>query len=237
MLVAEHISKSYPTPSGPLVVLEDVHLTLEPGQSVAIMGPSGSGKSTLLNILGALDQPTSGRVCLDGIDYALLGDGGLAKLRNQQLGFLFQEHHLLPQCTVLENVLIPFLAFGRASSADIARAKALLERVGLADRMNHFPGELSGGERQRAALVRALVVRPKVLLADEPTGNLDAKSASQVVRLMLDLQRELGSILVVVTHSPYVAGCMGQIFELHSGTLVQKEIRSEVPLDPNVRLQ
>ena len=236
MLVAEDVCKSYSTPSGPLVVLEDVNLVVKPGQSVAIMGPSGSGKSTLLNILGALDRPTSGRVSLEGVDYAHLDDRGLAKLRNQQLGFLFQEHHLLPQCTVLENVLIPFLAFGRPSPADVARAKALLERVGLADRMNHFPGELSGGERQRAALVRALVVRPKVLLADEPTGNLDAESASQVVRLMLDLQKELGSILVVVTHSPYVAGCMGQVFELRMGTLVQKEIRSDTSFDPDVPL-
>jgi lipoprotein-releasing system ATP-binding protein len=234
VLLAEHIYKSYPTPSGPLVVLEDVNLTLEPGQSVAIMGPSGSGKSTLLNILGALDRPTSGRVILDGQDYALLGDNQLARLRNQHLGFLFQDHHLLPQCTVLENVLIPLLAFGRPSRADVARAKALLQRVGLAERIDYFPGELSGGERQRVALVRALIGRPKLLLADEPTGNLDAENAAQVIELMLELQKEFGSILVVVTHSPYVAEKMQYVLELIKRTLVRRPMRQEASLDSNV---
>jgi lipoprotein-releasing system ATP-binding protein len=220
MLVAEHIQKSYPTPTGPLSVLTDVNFTVYPGESVAILGPSGSGKSTLLNILGALDRPTAGRVLLDGVDYSNLDERGLARLRNQKVGFLFQDHHLLPQCTVLENVLVPRLAFGRPGKVEVARAEELLEQVGLAKRRDHLPSELSGGERQRVALVRALLSRPRVLLADEPTGNLDADTANQVVSLMLDLQKEYDNILILVTHSQEVAERMQRRFRLVKGTLV-----------------
>lgn len=223
MLVAEDIRKEYPTPAGPLVVLSGVSLRLEAGQSAAIVGPSGSGKSTLLNILGALDRPTAGRVLLDGDDYASFGDRELSFLRNRKIGFLFQEHHLLPQCTVIENVLVPLLAFGRVAPQDVVRAKELLQRAGLGDRLSHYPGELSGGERQRAALVRALIGRPRLILADEPTGNLDAPTAAQVIDLMLDLHRELSGILVVVTHSPMVASRMQQVFRLQNGTLRREE--------------
>ncbi len=220
MLVAENIRKEYPTPDGPLVVLDGIRLTLEPGQSVAIVGPSGSGKSTLLNILGGLDHPTAGRVLLDQVDYATLAEPELARLRNRKIGFLFQEHHLLPQCTALENVLVPLLAFGRPCRADICRAAELLTRVGLGERLNHFPSELSGGERQRTALVRALISSPRLLLADEPTGNLDAATACQIIDLMLELHREVNNILVVVSHSGSVAARMERIFRLTTGSLV-----------------
>ncbi|MCS7237253.1 MAG: ABC transporter ATP-binding protein [Thermoguttaceae bacterium] len=219
MLVVEHLSKHYASPAGPLVVLSDVNLTVQPGQSVAIMGPSGSGKSTLLNLIGALDRPTGGRVQLDGQDYSLLPEGDLARLRNQRIGFLFQDHHLLPQCTVLENVLVPFLAFGRPTAHDLKRAEELLSAVGLAARMDHLPGELSGGERQRAALVRAMVTQPRMLLADEPTGNLDADTAEQIVQLMLELHRQSQNLLIVVTHSPGVASKMDVVFQLSKGIL------------------
>lgn len=222
MLIVEHVTKEYPTPAGPLRVLEDLNFAIAPGQSVAIVGPSGSGKSTLLNILGALDRPTSGRVLLDSQDYSTLDELGLARLRNQQIGFLFQEHHLLPQCTVIENVLVPLLAFGRVRQADVAWAKELLGRVGLGDRLSHYPGELSGGERQRTALVRALILRPQLILADEPTGNLDAATARQIVDLLLELHRELRGILVVVTHSQMVAERMGQIWRLQNGKLSEE---------------
>lgn len=222
MLIVEHVTKEYPTPAGPLRVLEDLNFAIAPGQSVAIVGPSGSGKSTLLNILGALDRPTSGRVLLDSQDYSTLDELGLARLRNQQIGFLFQEHHLLPQCTVIENVLVPLLAFGRVRQADVAWAKELLGRVGLGDRLSHYPGELSGGERQRTALVRALILRPQLILADEPTGNLDAATARQIVDLLLELHRELRGILVVVTHSHMVAERMGRIWRLQNGKLSEE---------------
>ena len=218
-LVLENVNKEFPTRAEPLVVLRGVSLGLSPGENVAILGPSGSGKSTLLNILGTLEPPTSGRVLLAGEDPATLGEPALAEFRRRRIGFVFQEHHLLPQCSVLENVLVPTIAGGPTRPEAIARARDLLARVGLAGRLDHRPAELSGGERQRAALARALVNRPSLLLADEPTGNLDRTNADRVGRLMLELQRQEGMMLVVVTHSAHLAGLMGRRLELDEGRL------------------
>src|SRR5262245_20917723 len=187
-LQVDHLQKDYPTRSGPLTVLRDVGFTLEPGESLAVMGPSGSGKSTLLHILGTLDRPTSGTVRLAGQDPFALSEKELADFRNRHVGFVFQDHHLLPQCSVLENVLIPTLV-ARDGNAG-AWARELLGRVGLADRLDHRPAELSGGERQRVAIARALVRKPQLLLADEPTGNLDRRTAERVAELLLDLHRQ-----------------------------------------------
>src|SRR5438552_1887872 len=204
-LQVTHLCKDYPTRSGPLSVLRDVNLELRPGEALAVMGPSGSGKSTLLYILGTLDQPTSGSVRLNDKDPFALPEWELADFRNRNIGFVFQDHHLLPQCSVLENVLIPTLA-GSNNRGDVEKwARELLERVGLSQRLDHRPAELSGGERQRVAVARALIHRPLLLLADEPTGNLDRHSARAVGKLLLDLHREENTILVVVTHSQELA--------------------------------
>ncbi len=202
-------------------VLRQITLKIEGGHSVVIVGPSGSGKSTLLNIIGALDQATSGRVLFDGRDLAGLSDTELARIRNREIGFVFQLHHLLPQCTVLENVLIPTLAEADGSNAKAARQRAehLLERVGLADRMAHRPGELSGGQRQRVAVARALINQPKLLLADEPTGSLDEESSNGIAELLVQLNRNEGVTLIVVTHSQKLAGRIGHVMELRGGTL------------------
>jgi lipoprotein-releasing system ATP-binding protein len=220
-LVVSNLGKSYPTRSGELVVLRDVDLAMRPGDAAAILGPSGSGKSTLLQILGALDRPTSGKVALGDIDPFALSEDALAKFRNRHVGFVFQDHHLLPQCSVLENVLVPTLA---ATSVDraalLARAKNLLERVGLAQRLDHRPAELSGGERQRVALARALILQPPLLLADEPTGNLDRATAHSVAELLLDLHRQEKNILLVVTHSPDLARQLPAQHEMLEGRLV-----------------
>jgi len=216
-LLLENVTKEFPTRAEPLVVLRGVSLALAPGENVAIMGPSGSGKSTLLNVIGTLEPPTSGRVLLAGQDPATLDEPALAVLRRRQIGFVFQDHHLLPQCSVLENVLVPTIAGGPTMWGAIQRARDLLDRVGLAGRLDHRPAELSGGERQRAALARALVNRPALLLADEPTGNLDRTNADRVGRLMLELQRQEGMMLVVVTHSAHLAGLMRRRLELDDG--------------------
>lgn len=213
-LVAEQIAKEYPTRDGCLRVLNDISFGLAREESLAVVGPSGSGKSTLLNILGTLERPSGGRVLLDGTDLGLLDESELAAIRNERIGFVFQEHHLLPQCTVLENVLVPTLAKGRAGPEAPDRAKMLLERVGLAERMDYRPGEISGGERQRAALARALIHHPVLLLADEPTGNLDASSAAAVAELLLEMQRREKTILVVVTHSHRLAEMMDRRLSL-----------------------
>jgi lipoprotein-releasing system ATP-binding protein len=217
-LQVEQLCKDYPTRSGPLHVLRGIGLTLEPGQALAVMGPSGSGKSTLLHILGTLDTPTSGSVRLDGTDPFALPERALADFRNRHVGFVFQDHHLLPQCSVLENVLIPTLAGGGREQAE-PWARELLERVGLSDRLDHRPAELSGGERQRAAIARALIRRPQLLLADEPTGNLDRRSAEKVGELLLDLHRQEQNILVVVTHSADLARRFPHCEEMVDGTL------------------
>jgi lipoprotein-releasing system ATP-binding protein len=202
------------------VILRGVSFSLDSGEALAIMGPSGSGKSSLLYILGGLERPSSGSVFVDGENPFQLGAKALAAFRNRKVGFIFQDHHLLPQCTALENVLIPTLAEGsRQTSGDASeRARSLLEQVGLSARAGHRPAELSGGERQRVAIARALIQRPAVLLADEPTGNLDRRTADAVAELLLELQRAEGSVLVLVTHSGELAGRFARKVELTEGS-------------------
>jgi lipoprotein-releasing system ATP-binding protein len=204
VLDVSHLSKEYWTPRGPLAILSDVSFSLRPGESAAIMGPSGSGKSTLLYMLGALEPPTSGTITLDGRNPFQLPPRDLAAFRNQAIGFVFQDHCLLPQCSVLENVLIPTMV-GARSESDVARARTLIEQVGLADRADHRPEALSGGERQRAAIARALIRQPRLLLCDEPTGNLDRTSADTVASMLLDLHRRQQTMLIIVTHSAQLA--------------------------------
>ena len=216
-LEVRNLTRDYPTRSGPLSVLRGVDLTLERGQSLAIMGPSGSGKSTLLYIIGTLDAPTAGTVRLDGIDPFALSERDLAAFRNTKVGFVFQDHHLLPQCSVLENVLIPTLANGVDARE---RATKLLDRVGLSARLDHRPAELSGGERQRVAVARALILRPAMLLADEPTGNLDRTSGRAVGALLLEVAREENAILIAVTHSAELAGTFPRTLLVDDGKLV-----------------
>jgi lipoprotein-releasing system ATP-binding protein len=213
VLNVQNVRKEYPTPRGPLAVLSDVSLSLAPGDAAAIMGPSGSGKSSLLYILGALEQPTSGTITLDGQNPFELAPSELADFRNAAIGFVFQDHCLLPQCTVLENVLVPTLV-GARTSGDEERARELIKTVGLADRIDHRPGALSGGERQRVAIARALIRQPRLLLCDEPTGNLDAHAAEQVAALLFDVHRQQRNILVVVTHSAPLASKFPIRFDL-----------------------
>jgi lipoprotein-releasing system ATP-binding protein len=216
-LVVEHLDKDYPTRSGPLVVLHDFNLVVNRGEALAIMGPSGSGKSTLLHILGTLDHPTRGTVTLDNLNPFTLPESELAKFRNRRIGFVFQDHHLLPQCNVLENVLIPTLVNPDVNRAEVEKyAHDLLNRVGLSHRLNHQPAELSGGERQRVAVARSLIQKPVLLLADEPTGNLDRKSAQAVGELLLELHRQEHTILVTVTHSPELAKLFPKLVEMGS---------------------
>lgn len=215
MLQVTDLSKEYPTPRGPLRVLSGVSFDMAPGEAAAIMGPSGSGKSSLLYILGGLEPPSSGTVTLDGRNPFQLSAPDLAAFRNTDIGFVFQEHCLLPQCTVLENVLIPTLVApadgprrpnrAKAERDDEQRARRLIEQVGLGDRIDHRPAELSGGERQRAAIARALVREPRLLLCDEPTGNLDRAAAENVASVLIDLHRLEKTILIVVTHSASLA--------------------------------
>ena len=217
MLQLKNVSKIYDQ----VPILRDVDFHLNVGAACAIMGPSGCGKSTLLNLIGALDKPDSGSVVFNERDLSQLSENELAGVRNRDIGFVFQLHHLLPQCTAVENVLVPLLAGGSISKEQENRARHLLERVGLGERLNHFPGQLSGGERQRVALVRALINQPKLLLADEPTGALDEKSAQNLSSLLLELNREEGVALVVVTHAPALAQLLPVRYELHDGALHQ----------------
>ena len=222
MLIADRISKSYRTPRGDLPILNGVSLSLDGGSAIAIMGPSGSGKSTLLYILGALEPPSSGTVMLDGQDPYSLDERAQARFRNERIGFVFQDHSLLPQCSVLENVLSPTLvaaAAQRDATRDLDRARTLLSEVGLAERLDHRPAELSGGEKQRAALARALIRDPALLLCDEPTGNLDRAAAENVADLLLALHAARRTILIVVTHSGHLAGRFPVRYEMDSGTL------------------
>jgi lipoprotein-releasing system ATP-binding protein len=214
MLHVANITKTYPTPRGPLEVLADVSFTLAPGEAAAMTGPSGSGKTSLLCILGALDAPSSGTVTLDGRDPFTLPPDELAQFRNAQIGFVFQDHCLLPQCSVLENVLVPTLVARSHGDDDRPRARALIEQVGLTDRIDHRPAALSGGEKQRVAIARALVRQPRLVLCDEPTGNLDQATASSVAALLLDLHRRLRNILIVVTHSERLAAQFPIRFEI-----------------------
>jgi lipoprotein-releasing system ATP-binding protein len=222
-LHVDNVTKQYPTRAEPLDVLRGVSLALDPGENLAILGPSGSGKSTLLSIIGTLESPTSGRVTLDGVDPAALDEQGLAAFRSRRIGFVFQDHYLLPQCSVLENVLLPAVPLGAVEDATIRRAEMLLERVGLSDRRTHRPAELSGGERQRAALARALINGPELLLADEPTGNLDRTTAEQVGQLLVEIQKTEPMMLIVVTHSERLAELMQKRRELDGGVLSEIE--------------
>jgi ABC-type lipoprotein export system ATPase subunit len=224
LLEIRRVTKSYRPPGGspPISVLRDASLTVQAGESVAIIGPSGSGKSTLLNLIGGLDQPDDGSVLLDGVSVSQLGEAALAQMRRDRIGFVFQSHHLLPHCSVLENVLVPVLAdHSSTDSAVEQRARHLLDRVGLGDRIHQLPGRLSGGERQRAAVVRAIIRRPALLLADEPTGALDRASALEIGRLLADLNGIDSVTLLVVTHSRELAGQLGRIVEMRDGQLVE----------------
>ena len=224
LLEVSHVWRSYARPGGAggVPVLVDASLSLPAGGSLAVVGPSGSGKSTLLNIIAGLDRPDAGQVRLDGRELPYGDADALAELRRRQIGLVFQLHHLLPQCTVLENVLVPTLLDGPAQRRDaIERALGLLDRVGLADRRHHRPAELSGGERQRVAVVRALVNRPRLLLADEPTGSLDRAAAEELAELLLELHRRDGLSLLVVTHWAELAARLDRTYVLRDGALVE----------------
>jgi lipoprotein-releasing system ATP-binding protein len=218
-LIVNELTREFPTRSEPLVVLRGCSLALEAGENAAIVGPSGSGKSTFLYIVGTLDRPTAGAVRLAGQDPFTFNEPRLAAFRNERIGFVFQDHHLLPQCSVLENVLIPALATGGVTTELVTRARDLLSRVGLSARLDHRPAELSGGERQRAAVARALLRKPRLVLADEPTGNLDRTSAAVIGDLLLDMQQQEGTMLIVVTHSLELARRFGRQYELDDGRL------------------
>ena len=225
LLEIRNLTKSYRALDGgdAVEVLRGVNLQVAAGESVAITGPSGSGKSTVLNIVGALDRADSGEVLIDGIDVEKLGDADAAAYRNRTVGFVFQLHNLLPQCTVLENVLIPTLAGGKRADGDLkARAESLIDAVGLKHRLDHRPGQLSGGERQRVAVARALINQPKLLLADEPTGALDRISAAKLVDLLFELNTSQGVTLVMVTHAPELAKRMARTVDLLDGKLVEQ---------------
>ncbi|MDG1832897.1 MAG: ABC transporter ATP-binding protein [Verrucomicrobiota bacterium] len=221
LLQLKNIFREFPSAEGgtPLKVLRGLSMDVARGESIAIVGPSGCGKSTLLNLIGTLDQPTDGAIAFDGRDLIALNDDELAVLRNREMGFIFQNHHLLPQCTVMENVLVPTLAHGRATADDEERARHLLNRVGLGERLSHRPGQLSGGERQRVAVVRALINQPQLLLADEPTGALDQTTADQLGQLLVELNAEKNVTLITVTHSEKLAARMTRTVELKNGQI------------------
>ena len=219
-LVVSNLTKSFTGATQTLNVLRDVSLELSAGDSLAIVGPSGSGKSTLLQILGTLDHPSSGTVSINGLDPFELDEHSLAQFRNQHIGFVFQDHHLLPQLSVLENVLIPALALGKTSTEQVTRAHELIKSVGLANRDDHLPSELSGGERERVAIARSLLMKPSLILADEPTGNLDRATAAAISELLLELQHASEAILIAVTHSDALANAMKESKELVDGQLV-----------------
>ena len=222
MLTVTDVAKRYPTPRGPLTVLTDVSFSLQAGEAAAITGPSGSGKSSLLYVLGALEPPSDGTVMLDGRNPFSLSPKALADFRNREIGFVFQDHCLLPQCSVLENVLVPTLVAssnGAGAPDPTQHARTLVEQVGLGDRIDHRPAELSGGEKQRVAIARALIRQPRLVLCDEPTGNLDPATASSVASLLLDLQRHQQNVLIVVTHSDRLAEQFAIRFEIKAGRL------------------
>ncbi len=223
LLQLENITKRFAHPSRPeeITVLDGLSLEVSAGETIAVVGPSGSGKSTLLNIMGALERPSGGTVRLDGRDLADLGDQELSRIRNREIGFVFQLHYLLPQCTVLENVRIPSIPLGREADQAAVRDRAvrLLERVGLGEHLDHFPAQLSGGELQRVAVVRALINQPRLLLADEPTGSLDKESSQNLGEILVRLNREEGTTLVVVTHSEELAGLLDSVYRLENGRL------------------
>jgi len=223
LLQASNVSKTYDSPAGPLLILDRVSLDLSSGQSLSIMGPSGCGKSTLLNILGVLDVPSSGAVRVNGVEPHKLNAAQQAAFRNQHIGFVFQDHCLLPQLSVLENVLTPVLV-GQPDAQAPARARRLLEEVGLSARLDHRPGQLSGGERQRVAIARALIRQPTLLLCDEPTGNLDHRSGTAVCDLLASLLTGHQTIMIIVTHSPEMARRFGDVLRLEDGRLCASSI-------------
>jgi ABC-type lipoprotein export system ATPase subunit len=228
LLEFRNVSKTYRAPDGgdAVDVLRGVNLQVAAGESVAIVGPSGSGKSTALNLIGALDKADSGEVIVDGRDVEKLNEQELAAYRNTTVGFIFQLHHLLPQCTILENVLVPTLATPKRDTVALhARAESLLDSVGLKHRLHHRPGELSGGERQRVAVARALINQPKLLLADEPTGALDRINAARLAAVLVELNKTHGVTLILVTHAPDLAQQMGRVLELIDGQLIENSKR------------
>ncbi len=227
VLSARAVRRSFSEGSATLEVLLDVQLEVQRGERLAIIGASGSGKTTLLQILGGLDRPDAGQVIIDGRNIHELGERERGALRNRSIGFVYQFHHLLPEFSALENVAMPLLVRRESTASAAERARALLSRVGLAQRLNHKPHQLSGGERQRTAVARALVTSPQLVLADEPTGNLDGRNAEQVFALMLELNREMGTSLVVVTHDPRLAARMDRVLELEGG-----QLRPPLPATP-----
>jgi len=218
-LIVDQVTKEYPTRGEPLKVLCGVSLEMLAGENLAVIGPSGSGKSTLLHVMGTLEDPSTGTITIHGVNPFSLNESQLAHYRNNTIGFVFQDHHLLPQLSALENVLIPTLANGRADQMAVGRAQELLDRVGLADRLEHRPAELSGGERQRVAVARALICQPLLLLADEPTGNLDRSNARAIAELFLTIQSQENTMLIIVTHSHEIAAMLDRRVEFNDGRL------------------
>ena len=222
MIDVSRVSKSYDSPAGPVAVLRDLDLRVAAGETVAIVGPSGSGKTTLLNLLGALDRPSAGSITIDGQTTSALDEQAAARFRNRAIGFIFQLHYLLPQCSILENVLLPRLTGGwdEDPARTRARAERLLDQLGLRDRITHRPWQLSGGEQLRVAIARALINEPKIVLADEPTGSLDPTTGERIADLLLQTNAASGAALVVVTHNPALAARMGKTYRLDAGKLV-----------------
>jgi putative ABC transport system ATP-binding protein len=218
ILNVQHLTKTYPTGAGQLTVLKDISFVLPQGATCSILGPSGSGKTTLLGLCAGLDRPTSGSVLLNGITLGEAGEDERARIRNEHVGFVFQNFQLIPTLTALENVTVPMELRGDRTARTLGLE--LLRRVGLAERVDHYPAQLSGGEQQRVALARAFINRPKILFADEPTGNLDAETSSAVIEIMLELNRSAGTALVLVTHDPDVAGLTEQTIRLRNGEAV-----------------
>jgi lipoprotein-releasing system ATP-binding protein len=225
-LTLNDIRRSFPTPTGPLEVLKGITLHAEPGQTVALVGPSGSGKSTLLNIIGSLDKPTSGSIRLGSIDVGALQGTRISEYRSRHVGFVFQDHHLMPQLSALENVLLPTLSARHQTPDATVRAKQLLETLGLADRTDSFPAKLSGGERQRVALARAIINNPQLLLCDEPTGNLDHDTGRAAVKLVLNLAASHNVTVIMVTHNLELAGLFARCLQLHDGRIIESSSSS-----------